>query len=221
MSYPTSSTETPKTESKSDQAKAPFGISTETITTVIDKDVEFSGSIKSSNGKTILVRGLFEGDMTTDGSVIVAPGGVIKGSVRAKRIKLMGTIDKISTSERTEVCASEVLYLESAGRLTADVLSYGALQMQMGGLIRASMEPIDKVVPVVGEASSVAGVDQDVASSFAQEDAAQATPLVDGVGDEKSVSSSSGSTTGGVGNAPVRPGANVLSFGSSPLVANA
>lgn len=116
-------------------------IDPESITTMIDPGVEFAGIIKCPKGKGILISGRFEGSIIGDGNVIINEGGIVKGEIRAAKISLGGTIERLDGKE-TEIYASEFITIAKTGRLEASSLTYGGLNMEFGAILQANMNPI-------------------------------------------------------------------------------
>lgn len=112
------------------------------ITSVLDKGVKFVGSLESETGKSIMINGEFHGDLKTNGAVIISRGAVFNGNLQAQRIRLVGKIGKGADGEPSRVVALDSLAIERSGVLETDELSYGGLDLQFGGELRANVVPL-------------------------------------------------------------------------------
>lgn len=119
------------------------GFDSDLITTIVDDGVEIVGGLICRNGKDILVSGIVNGDIFSNGGVVINQSGIVRGSVRASRVKLLGLIERPDGKE-TEVIGTSLVSISKTGRLTASVLSYGDLDIEFGSYLAASMNPLAK-----------------------------------------------------------------------------
>jgi cytoskeletal protein CcmA (bactofilin family) len=113
----------------------------------VGKDVEFKGIITYSG--TVRIDGSLEGEIHTDGGLLVGPEAVIKAKVTAGTVVCHGTIHgDIQAKDQIVLCAPAVVQ----GSLTAPVLSMeegvvfnGTLEMKL----RAKVEVLRDVGPNV------------------------------------------------------------------------
>ena len=80
--------------------------------TVFGQDVEFNGSLKFKD--SLRINGSFEGDIVSDGMLIVGQSGVVKANVKIGNIVVEGTIDGNIT------CRGKVELRETAN-ITGDI----------------------------------------------------------------------------------------------------
>ena len=113
----------------------------------VGKDVEFKGIITYSG--TVRIDGSLEGEIHTDGGLLVGPEAVIKAKVTAGTVVCHGTIHgDIQAKDQIVLCAPAVVQ----GSLTTPVLSMeegvvfnGTLEMKL----RAKVEVLRDVGPNV------------------------------------------------------------------------
>lgn len=118
-----------------------LNIPKESITTVIDKGVTFEGTIVAEDSSSILVKGEVIGSIQSNGAVIVSKDGVIRGSVNAKKISVLGRIEKKS-GEESYIHAEEFLQIQETGRLTSTKVTYAELQLHFGAKISGELDPL-------------------------------------------------------------------------------
>ncbi len=86
-----------------------------TTTSVIGKETEFKGSIKDKG--SIRIDGSFQGEIETEGSLIVGEDAVVQAKIKAKAVIIGGkVVGDISCEERVE--------LFSSGSLEGKVMAY-------------------------------------------------------------------------------------------------
>lgn len=67
-------------------------ISSEEITTLIDRGVVIEGVLRVANGKSILVSGEVRGSIVSNGAVVINENAVVIGSIRAKSLQVSGKV---------------------------------------------------------------------------------------------------------------------------------
>jgi len=94
------------------------------LDTILDQDVRFRGEL---TGKAnVIIRGRMKGNVTVEGSLLIAPSARIKGDVRAKVIIVAGVLNG-------NLHAIKKLELRTTGKIQGDVrtplaaLAYGSL----------------------------------------------------------------------------------------------
>lgn len=114
----------------------------------VGKDVEFKGIITYSG--TVRIDGSLDGEIHTDGGLVVGPEAVLKAKVTAGTVVCHGTIHgDIQAKDQIVLCAPAVVQ----GSLTAPVLSMeegvvfnGTLEMKP----QAKVEVLREIGPNVG-----------------------------------------------------------------------
>lgn len=114
----------------------------------VGKDVEFKGIITYSG--TVRIDGFLDGEIHTDGGLVVGPEAVLKAKVTAGTVVCHGTIHgDIQAKDQIVLCAPAVVQ----GSLTAPVLSMeegvvfnGTLEMKP----QAKVEVLREIGPNVG-----------------------------------------------------------------------
>lgn len=126
-------------------ANAAKPIDPATVTTVIDKGVIFRGSIESTNGKTIQIHGQVIGNIESTSDVVIQEMASVHGSIKARRIRVAGTVDRASDGEPNVVEASELLTLCKTARFSASEASYADMEMELGAKISGVLRPTEAV----------------------------------------------------------------------------
>lgn len=129
-----------------------FQVPAESITTVIDKGVQFEGKISVQTGKCVLIRGEFTGNIESNGMVIVSQGAVCSGSLTASKIRIAGKVVKSASGEPSSVVATDGLLVERSGVVETDELSYGSIELQYGAKISGAMVPLPSAITEVDSA---------------------------------------------------------------------
>lgn len=81
----------------------------EQVETIIGKDTQFKGSITA--GGTIRIDGQHEGDVTTNGDVVIGESGVVKAQIQARSAMVAGSIyGNVDISEKLELLPTAKLY---------------------------------------------------------------------------------------------------------------
>ena len=79
------------------------------IGTVFAKDTEFYGDL--SFKKSLQINGYFEGEIVSDGFLVVGEGAVVKANVKARTVIIHGTVHgNIEAADRLEIQSSGKLY---------------------------------------------------------------------------------------------------------------
>lgn len=90
----------------------------EDIETIIGRNTQLKGTI--SGGGNVRIDGNLEGEIDSDGNVIVGEMGEVVANVKARNIVISGTIrGNVQAAEKLEILTSGKLY----GDVTAPVLS--------------------------------------------------------------------------------------------------
>ncbi len=79
------------------------------ISTVFGKDTEFYGDL--SFKKSLQINGYFEGEISSDGFLVVGEGAVIKANIKARTVIINGTVHgHIEALDRLEIQTGGKLY---------------------------------------------------------------------------------------------------------------
>ncbi len=79
------------------------------ITTVFSKDTEFYGDLKFK--KSLQINGFMEGEINSDGFLVVGEGAVVRANVRAKTVIISGEVHgNVEATDRLEIQTSGKLY---------------------------------------------------------------------------------------------------------------
>ncbi len=79
------------------------------ITTVFSKDTEFYGDLKFK--KSLQINGYMEGEINSDGFLVVGEGAVVRANVRAKTVIISGEVHgNVEATDRLEIQTSGKLY---------------------------------------------------------------------------------------------------------------
>jgi len=96
----------------------------EEVITILGKDTEFKGNLKSD--QTVKIEGRFEGEIEVKGGVIIGESAKLSANIRAKQITISGEL-------HGNAMAEEKLILTKSGKLYGDIttkvldISAGAL----------------------------------------------------------------------------------------------
>ena len=72
------------------------------ITTVFSKDTEFYGDLKFK--KSLQINGYMEGEINSDGFLVVGEGAVVRANVRAKTVIISGEVHgNVEATDRLEI----------------------------------------------------------------------------------------------------------------------
>lgn len=82
------------------------------ITTSFGKDTEFYGDL--SFKKSLQINGYFEGEIISEGFLVIGEGAVVKANVKARSVIIYGTI-------HGNIEAAEKLEIQTGGRLYGNI----------------------------------------------------------------------------------------------------
>ncbi|HLZ71126.1 MAG TPA: polymer-forming cytoskeletal protein [Dehalococcoidia bacterium] len=106
---------------------------TRTTGSLIDRDSQFNGVFRSSGNVTVV--GEFEGEMHCDGTITIADGSLVNGTLTAATISVAGRLSgEVRCHGRFEILAS--------GRVSARVVS-GAIIVREGAFYEGEMRMQD------------------------------------------------------------------------------
>lgn len=117
------------------------------ISTVFAKDTEFYGNLNFS--KSLQINGYFEGEIVSDGFLVIGEDATVKANIKAKTLIIQGTIHgNVEASERLEIHTKGKLYgnIKTAKLKIADgVVFEGNCEMiKSSGQIKS--EPVKKKI---------------------------------------------------------------------------
>lgn len=127
--------------SKVTQQLANLGIK-EVIDTTIGEDIAFHGKLVIKNGRSIAIFGTVEGEIESDGTVVVGEGGVVKGTVSANVIAVAGTVDNNNGAEDA-IHARVSLVLGDTARIGSKTVNYGSIEMARGCRIDGTLKYVE------------------------------------------------------------------------------
>ncbi len=79
------------------------------IATVFCKDTEFYGDLKFS--KSLQINGYMEGEITSEGFLVVGEGATVKANIKARTVIIMGTVHgNVEALDRLEIQTNGKLY---------------------------------------------------------------------------------------------------------------
>ena len=79
------------------------------ITTVFSKDTEFFGDLKFK--KSLQIDGYLEGEIESEGFLVIGEGAVVRANIRAKTVIIGGEVHgNIEAADRLEILTSGKLY---------------------------------------------------------------------------------------------------------------
>jgi cytoskeletal protein CcmA (bactofilin family) len=99
------------------------------IHTIIGKDILFKGEILAGS-KSLRIEGTVDGTITSEGEVVVAPGGLVTGTVMAKHLVVTG---KVKGTVKTQEC----LEIHGTGIVEGEV-EFGRLVVDEGGTLQGN-----------------------------------------------------------------------------------
>lgn len=82
------------------------------IATVFGKDTEFYGDL--SFKKSLQINGLFEGEITSEGFLVVGEGATVRANIKARMVIICGTV-------YGNIEAVDALDIQSGGRLYGNI----------------------------------------------------------------------------------------------------
>lgn len=108
---------------KSKPAAAPV------VHTILGKDMLFKGEIQAGE-RSLRVEGTVDGTIHSSGEVVVAPGGLVTGTIVAKHLVVTGKV-------KGTVKTSECLEIHGTGVVEGDV-EVGSLVVDEGGTLQGN-----------------------------------------------------------------------------------
>jgi cytoskeletal protein CcmA (bactofilin family) len=99
------------------------------VHTILGKDMVFKGEIHAGT-RSIRIEGHVDGTITSEGEVIVAPGGLVTGLVVAKHLVVTGKV-------KGTVKTSECLEIHGTGLVEGEV-EVGRLVVDEGGILQGT-----------------------------------------------------------------------------------
>jgi cytoskeletal protein CcmA (bactofilin family) len=129
------------TNAKLGKLLADLGIK-EAIDTTIGEDIAFHGKLVIKNGRSIAILGTVEGEIESDGTVVVGEGGVVKGTVSANVIAVAGTVDNNNGAEDA-IHARVSLVLGGSARIGSKTVNYGSIEMARGCRIDGTLKFVE------------------------------------------------------------------------------
>lgn len=111
----------------------------EEAVTTLGEDTEFSGTMKF--GKTLKILGKFEGDLASEGSLIIGRTGQVKAEIKVGSVIIEGKVTG-------NITASDLIDLRSTAELTGDIQS-AKLKIEEGVLFvgRSDVRPKGRAIP--------------------------------------------------------------------------
>lgn len=143
---------------KTSQALSALNI-TEPIETAIGQDIEFEGKLTIRNGRGIAIFGRVTGSIESDGTVVIAEGAQVKGSVVADTIAVSGEVDAqaaASGAGEPEIHARVSLVLGATAKVSAKTVSYDAIQMERGAKVEGNLRFVAAADEAVSRAQAKA-----------------------------------------------------------------
>ncbi len=118
----------------------------EEAATTLGEDTEFSGTMKF--GKTLKVLGKFEGDLSSEGALIIGRTGQVKAEIKVGSVIIEGKVTG-------NITASDLIDLRSTAELTGDIQS-AKLKIEEGVLFvgRSDVRPKGRAVSEMGSHKS-------------------------------------------------------------------
>ena len=109
------------------------GADSEGKTLVIPRSISYSGRIGSC--ERLIVEGAVETGLEGCRVLIVAASGVFRGSADVETADIGGTVEGTLTVRR-------ILTVRASGRIVAETLSYGELEIVRGGILIGTVRPL-------------------------------------------------------------------------------
>lgn len=111
------------------------------VCTVIDVDVRLAGSCLTLRGnKGLMISGLVESDIDSDGAVFVGKDAVVKGAVRCRKLIVDGSVE---VPKGGDLVVQEMLGLSGRATVSASVIAYGDIEMARGCRIIGELRMVD------------------------------------------------------------------------------
>jgi len=109
--------------------------------TVLAPSITFKGVMEINGPESITINGTFEGEIVAAaGTVFIGASGVMRGSVKAAKLIVAGTVEPLNDADLIE--ATEYLAIAKDGFLTSNEVVYGKIAMEMGAVVQAGMRPM-------------------------------------------------------------------------------
>ena len=122
------------------------------VHSILGKDMTFKGEILAGT-KSLRVEGVLEGTIQSEGEVIIAPTGLVTGTVLAKHLVVTG---KVKGTVKTTEC----LEIHGTGFVEGDV-EVGRLVVDEGGILQGTCLRRDEAKHAeVAKGGTLAGVDK-------------------------------------------------------------
>ena len=111
------------------------GSDSEGKTLTIPRGISYSGRIGSC--ERLIVEGVVETGLDGCRVLMVAAGGVFRGGADVETADISGTMEGSLTVRR-------MLTLRASGRILSDSIFYGELEIDRGGTVTATLQPLGK-----------------------------------------------------------------------------
>lgn len=125
------------------------------IMTAIDKDTVVEGSISTRNGRGLLILGEVRDGVHSEGTVVIAEGGLVSGPIHASRIVVAGTIAATANDEAANpkgIHAATILEALPTAQISAHLISYSEIEAHRGAQIHGRLEAVPKRAQVAAPA---------------------------------------------------------------------
>ena len=109
------------------------GADSEGKTLTIPRSISYSGRIGSC--ERLIVEGAVETGLDGCRVLMVAAGGIFRGSADVETADIGGTVEGSLTVRR-------MLTLRASGRIVAETISYGELEIARGGILIGTVRPL-------------------------------------------------------------------------------
>ncbi|MDL5034371.1 polymer-forming cytoskeletal protein [Pelomonas sp. APW6] len=117
------------------------------IMTAIDEDTVVEGSISTRNGRGLLILGEVRDGVHSEGTVVIAEGGLVSGPIYASRIVVAGTIAATANDDAANpkgIHAAMVLEALPTAQISAHLITYGEIEAHRGAQIHGRLEALPK-----------------------------------------------------------------------------
>lgn len=114
----------------------------EPASSTIDAAVEIEGRVIVRSTKPLVIFGAVNGAVESEGSVVVAEGGSIRGPVTARHLEVAGSLD--ASEGKVEVAG--LLAMRKSGAIRASVIAYGELEQERGARLNGMLTPLESSV---------------------------------------------------------------------------
>lgn len=112
------------------------------IMTTIDKDTVVEGAVTTRNGSGLMVFGEVRDGVNSEGTVVIAEGGLVSGPISAKRIVVAGRIAATAHDDAIDPKGihAEILEVMPTAHISAHLISYGELEAHRGAQIHGRLQ---------------------------------------------------------------------------------